>query len=68
MFANCEMLVAYRTYPHVDMAETGARAAFYLKQRINGMAAPALASRTLPYLIPNPQKTQPPHSGMAQNF
>ena len=51
MFANCEMLVAYRTYPHVDMAET-ARAAFYLKQRINGMAAPALASRTLPYLIP----------------
>ncbi len=52
MAANCEMMVAYRTYPHVDMAETGARAAFYLKQRVNGLAAPALAIRTLPYLIP----------------
>jgi microcystin degradation protein MlrC len=52
MFEHAEMLVAYRTYPHIDMAETGARAAFYLKQRIGGMAAPALASRMLPYLIP----------------
>ena len=52
MFANSELLVAYRTYPHIDMAETGARAAFYLKQRINGMAAPAVAWRVLPYLIP----------------
>src|SRR5512147_418300 len=27
MFERCDALVAYRTYPHVDMAETGARAA-----------------------------------------
>lgn len=52
MFQHAEMLVAYRTYPHIDMAETGARAAFYLKQRIGGMDAPKLASRVLPYLIP----------------
>jgi microcystin degradation protein MlrC len=52
MFRHAEMLVAYRTYPHIDMAETGARAAFYLKQRIGGMDAPKLASRVLPYLIP----------------
>ena len=52
MFANSELLVAYRTYPHIDMAETGARAAFYLKQRIGGMAAPKVAWRVLPYLIP----------------
>lgn len=52
MFAQAEFLVAYRTYPHVDMAETGARAAFHLKRRIAGAAAPSLAWRTLPYLIP----------------
>lgn len=52
MFQHAEMLVAYRTYPHIDMAETGARAAFYLKQRIGGMEPPKLASRALPYLIP----------------
>jgi microcystin degradation protein MlrC len=52
MFRYAELLVAYRTYPHIDMAETGARAAFYLKQRINGMNAPDLAYRRLPYIIP----------------
>lgn len=52
MFAHSEFMVAYRTYPHVDMAETGARAAFYLKQRMNGMSAPVVASRSVPYLIP----------------
>jgi microcystin degradation protein MlrC len=52
MFKHSEMLVAYRTYPHIDMAETGARAAFYLKQRLNGMNAPELAYRRLPYIIP----------------
>ncbi len=52
MFKHAEMLVAYRTYPHIDMAETGARAAFYLKQRINGMNAPHVAYRMLPYIIP----------------
>ena len=26
MFERADALVAYRTYPHVDMAETGARA------------------------------------------
>ncbi len=52
MFKHAEMMVAYRTYPHIDMAETGARAAFYLKQRINGMNAPDVAFRKLPYVIP----------------
>ncbi|MGL4232796.1 MAG: M81 family metallopeptidase [Casimicrobium sp.] len=52
MFKHAELLVAYRTYPHIDMAETGARAAFYLKQRINGMNAPHVAYRALPYIIP----------------
>ena len=46
-----DALIAYRTYPHVDMAETGARAAFFLKQRIEGMARPACSMRRLPFLI-----------------
>ncbi len=52
MMTHAEMMVAYRTYPHIDMAETGARAAFYLKQRINGMAAPHKHVLPLDYLIP----------------
>jgi microcystin degradation protein MlrC len=34
MFERCDALVAYRTYPHVDMAETGARAAQLLDRMI----------------------------------
>ena len=45
-------MVAYRTYPHVDMAETGARAAFVLAQLLDGMARPHCAVRRLPFLIP----------------
>jgi len=31
MLKHADALVAYRTYPHVDMAETGERAAKILK-------------------------------------
>jgi microcystin degradation protein MlrC len=36
MFERCDALVAYRTYPHVDMAETGARAAGLLEHMLRG--------------------------------
>jgi microcystin degradation protein MlrC len=52
MLACADLMVAYRTYPHIDMAETGARAAFALAQRLDGMARPHCASRRLPFLIP----------------
>lgn len=45
-------LVAYRTYPHVDMAETGARAARYLDRLIRSPRKPAKARRALPFLMP----------------
>jgi microcystin degradation protein MlrC len=45
-------MIAYRTYPHIDMAETGARAGHFLNLRINGMARPAYAWRQMPFLIP----------------
>lgn len=52
MLACADALLAYRTYPHVDMAETGARAAHLLSQRLGGMARPAVAARRIPFLIP----------------
>lgn len=52
MLDAADALVAYRTYPHVDMAETGARTAYLLAQRLDGMARPHLAARRVPFLIP----------------
>lgn len=51
MVRHADGLVCYRTYPHVDMAETGARAARFLQQRLDGMPRPHVALRSLPYLI-----------------
>ncbi len=52
MLECADTLVAYRTYPHVDMADTGARVGFLMAQRADGMARPAVAARRIPFLIP----------------
>ncbi|MBT7757424.1 MAG: M81 family metallopeptidase, partial [Rhodospirillaceae bacterium] len=53
MFENCDGLIAYRTYPHVDMADTGARAARYLDAMLaTPEQPPAKAHRALPFLMP----------------
>ena len=52
MLDCADALIAYRTYPHVDMAETGARAAHLLLQRAEGMPRPVVAARRIPFLIP----------------
>ena len=58
MLELADGLIAYRTYPHIDMAETGARAAQFLSKRLDGMARPAYAWRQMPFLIPlNAQST-----------
>lgn len=51
MFAVADALVCYRTYPHVDMAETGARAAGLLARLAAGERL-ELAWRRIPFLIP----------------
>src|SRR5262249_33440827 len=51
MVAEATALVAYRTYPHVDMAETGGRAAALL-DRILRHGPPAKALRRPSFLIP----------------
>jgi microcystin degradation protein MlrC len=52
MLARADALVAYRTYPHVDMAETGDRAAFLVRRLVQRGNALYRASRQIPFLIP----------------
>lgn len=52
MLANADALVAYRTYPHVDMAQTGARARALLARLAGGARPLARAARRLPFLVP----------------
>jgi microcystin degradation protein MlrC len=51
MFAHADMLVGFRTYPHVDMAETGERCAALLA-RMLAEGKPGKALRKLDFLIP----------------
>ena len=58
MLRQADALVAYRTYPHVDMAETGERAADLLARRLRAGQRLPLHARRLPFLIPiNAQST-----------
>lgn len=56
MFAAANAFVAYRTYPHVDMAETGARAARLLDGMLRGGSPLAGDWRTLDYLTGLPSQ------------
>jgi len=49
-----DVMVAYCTYPHVDMADTGRRAAEVLHGLLSGQGKPSKASEKLPFLIPLP--------------
>ena len=51
MVEHTSALIAYRTYPHVDMADTGAAAAVHLKRLLDGERF-AKAFRQAPFLIP----------------
>jgi microcystin degradation protein MlrC len=51
MLSLADALVAYRTYPHVDMADTGRRAGELLLQLMGGRKL-HLVSRRVPFLIP----------------
>ncbi len=52
MVAAADFLAGFRTYPHVDMAETGRRAAAALDWMMATGERPATAFRTLPYMVP----------------
>jgi len=52
MVAHADALIGYRTYPHVDMADTGAAAARHLARLLHAPDRFAKAFRQLPFLIP----------------
>ncbi|HUN51755.1 MAG TPA: M81 family metallopeptidase, partial [Candidatus Sulfotelmatobacter sp.] len=53
MVEHASALIAYRTYPHIDMAETGMRAAAHLDDLLQGRRPrQAKALRKLPFLLP----------------
>jgi microcystin degradation protein MlrC len=51
MLDQADALVAYRTYPHVDMADTGRRAYALLQERFKSGVRPTMAVRRLNFLI-----------------
>src|SRR6202043_142945 len=52
MIEHADGLIAYRTYPHVDMAATGRAAARHLALVLDSGQRFAKAFRQLPFLIP----------------
>jgi microcystin degradation protein MlrC len=52
MIAHADALIAYRTYPHVDMADTGRACARHLALLLKTKQPLAKAFRQLPFLIP----------------
>ena len=50
MLDHCSAMTIYRTYPHLDMAETGARAYPLLRRCLDGYLHKTM--RKLPFLIP----------------
>ena len=54
LFEHADGLAAYQTYPHVDMAETGAKSAALLARMVATGKPLKKAFRQLPFLIPLP--------------
>ncbi|MEX2642378.1 MAG: M81 family metallopeptidase [Acetobacterales bacterium] len=56
MVAHADALVAYRTYPHVDRPQTGARAARVVETMLARGIPKGKALRKLPYLVASHQQ------------
>jgi microcystin degradation protein MlrC len=83
MVAFCDLVVGYRTNPHVDMIERGEEAAFGVRRMLGGLADPKTAIVRLPLtpasvnlltnagpygdLVDYGQKRQAEHSGAILN-
>ena len=50
MVENCTVLAGYRTYPHIDMRETGQRAGSVLARALKGEVRPVMAWGNRPML------------------
>jgi len=52
MVEHANALVGYRTYPHIDMADTGRRTAQHLDRLLDGSGGVHTAFRQIPFMIP----------------
>jgi microcystin degradation protein MlrC len=52
MVKMADVLVGFRTYPHVDFKETGLKAAQYIKQLLDGSPNPIKCYSFLPLVLP----------------
>ena len=62
MAQHASAIVGYHTYPHIDLYETGCKAARLALRILAGEVAPAMAFRKLPMIVPaeNMQSTSGP--------
>ena len=62
MIQNATAIVGYHTYPHVDLYETGVKAADLLLRTLAGKVRPVMTFRKLPMIVPaeNMQTTSGP--------
>ncbi|MCA0922841.1 M81 family metallopeptidase [Pseudooceanicola nanhaiensis] len=56
MVRDLTLLDCYRTYPHTDLKDTGARTMERLIAHLDGAPAPVLAYRAVPFLVPAPEQ------------
>src|SRR5260370_818221 len=70
MVEHADALIAYRTYPHVDMADTGRTSARHLALMLKTKARFAKAFRQWPFLIPISSRctNDQPTKGIYQNL
>jgi microcystin degradation protein MlrC len=61
MVEHADVIVGYQTYPHVDLYETGQKAARLALRMAQGRLKPAMALRKLPLIVP--AETMPTTSG-----
>jgi microcystin degradation protein MlrC len=62
MMEHADALVGFRSYPHIDMFETGERATALLARLLHGGVRPAMVSCKIPMIVPpeNAQTTDGP--------
>lgn len=52
MAKNAKVMLPYKTYPHVDIYETGRKVALLMQETLRGNVRPVMGYRHIPYLLP----------------
>ena len=52
MIENADIIIGYHTYPHIDLYETGKKAAKLVVMTLNGQINPAMSASKVPAILP----------------